>query len=54
MAAPLAGLHPTTGERLGRTPLANGVRADDLTFSAPKSASVLAAVLGTEVERSVL
>jgi conjugative relaxase-like TrwC/TraI family protein len=35
------GLHPTTGDRLGRAWRADGVTGFDLTFSAPKSVSAL-------------
>ena len=54
MQALLDGRAPVTGEKLGRTPLRDGVRAYDLTFSAPKSVSVMAAVLGADVEQQVL
>jgi len=42
--AVMAGLHPTTGERLGRRFGDSSVRGFDATFSAPKSVSVLFAM----------
>jgi conjugative relaxase-like TrwC/TraI family protein len=54
MAALLEGRHPRTGEQLGQKPLENGVRAYDLTFSAPKSVSLLAGLCGESVERAAL
>jgi conjugative relaxase-like TrwC/TraI family protein len=54
MAALLQGRHPVTGDRLGRPPRADGVRAYDLTFSAPKTVSVLAAFLGGRSEQVLL
>ncbi len=42
--AVMAGLHPTTGERLGRRFGDDSVRGFDATFSAPKSVSVLFAM----------
>ena len=42
--AVMAGLHPTTGERLGRRFGETSVRGFDATFSAPKSVSVLFAI----------
>ena len=39
--AVMAGLHPETGERLGRRFGEASVRGFDATFSAPKSVSVL-------------
>jgi len=50
----MAGVDPRTGESLGRGLRSDGVRGFDLTFSAPKSVSVLSAVCGGEVERAVL
>ena len=50
----LDGLHPRTGERLGQRLRPDGVRGFDLTFSAPKSVSVLSAVAGGEIERAVI
>ena len=49
--AVMAGLHPTTGERLGRRFGDGSVRGFDATFSAPKSVSVLFAI-GDEQLRS--
>jgi len=43
------GLHPGTGERLGRTWRADAVTGFDLTFSAPKSVSALWALGNTDV-----
>ncbi len=54
MAALLAGRHPQTGEALGRAPRSDGVRAYDLTFSAPKTVSVLAAFTGGRSEQVLL
>lgn len=54
MGALLEGLDPTTGEKLGQKPRTDGVRAYDLTFSAPKSVSVLAGIAGGETERQVI
>ena len=50
----MAGVDPRSGEPLGRRLRPDGVRGFDLTFSAPKSVSVLSAVCGGEVERAVL
>jgi conjugative relaxase-like TrwC/TraI family protein len=50
----MAGVDPRTGEALGRRLRPDGVRGFDLTFSAPKSVSVLSAVCGGEVERAVI
>ncbi len=46
--------HPETGEKLGQAPRENSIRAYDLTFSAPKSVSVLATLVGGEVEQKLL
>jgi conjugative relaxase-like TrwC/TraI family protein len=54
MAALLDGRHPVSGEQLGQRPRPDGVRAYDLTFSAPKSVSVLASLLGSDGERFVV
>src|SRR5579884_973546 len=48
------GLDPRSGEPLGRRLRADGVRGFDLTFSAPKSVSVLSALCGGQVEREVV
>ncbi len=48
------GLDPRSGEPLGRRQRRDGVRGFDLTFSAPKSVSVLSAVCGEEVERAMV
>lgn len=50
----MAGVDPRTGEALGRRLRSDGVRGFDLTFSAPKSVSVMSAVCGGEIERAVL
>ncbi len=50
----MGGLDPRTGEPLGQGLRADGVRGFDLTFSAPKSVSVLSAICGGEVEREVV
>src|SRR5512140_559914 len=52
--AVMAGRHPRSGEPLGRRLRSDGVRGFDLTFSAPKSVSVLAAMCGGGVERVVV
>ena len=54
MAALLAGRHPQSGEALGRAPRSDGVRAYDLTFSAPKTVSVLATFTGGRSEQVLL
>jgi conjugative relaxase-like TrwC/TraI family protein len=54
MAALLDGRDPRTAERLGQRPRPDGVRAFDLTFSAPKTASVLLGLLGGDAERAGL
>ena len=54
MAALLAGRHPESGEALGRAPRSDGVRAYDLTFSAPKTVSVLATFTGGRSEQVLL
>jgi conjugative relaxase-like TrwC/TraI family protein len=54
MAALLDGRDPRNGERLGQRPRPDGVRAFDLTFSAPKTVSVLLGLLGGEAERAGL
>ncbi len=51
--AVMAGLHPTTGERLGRRYGDESVRGFDATFSAPKSVSVLFAIGGDETRQQV-
>jgi len=48
------GLHPVTGQRLGRTWRADGVTGYDLTFSAPKSVSALWALGSEDVAASAL
>jgi len=50
----MVGEDPRSGEPLGRRLRSDGVRGFDLTFSAPKSVSVLSAVCGGEAERAVL
>ncbi|MHB2023690.1 MAG: MobF family relaxase, partial [Mycobacteriales bacterium] len=47
------GLHPVDGSRLGRAWRVDGVTGFDLTFSAPKSVSVLWALGGGEVGKAV-
>jgi conjugative relaxase-like TrwC/TraI family protein len=54
MAALLDGRDPQTGEPLGQRPRPDGVRAFDLTFSAPKTVSVLLGLLGGQAERAGL
>src|SRR5258708_7564058 len=54
MAALVDGRDPETGGQLGRPPRQDGVRAFDLTFSAPKTVSVLLGLLGGEAERAGL
>ena len=49
----MAGLHPATGERLGRRFGDTSVRGFDATFSAPKSVSVLFAVGDQQLRREV-
>jgi conjugative relaxase-like TrwC/TraI family protein len=49
-----AGRHPVSGEQLGQRPRRNTIRAYDLTFSAPKTVSLLASLGGTEQERAVI
>jgi conjugative relaxase-like TrwC/TraI family protein len=51
--AVMAGLHPTTGERLGRRYGDESVRGFDATFSAPKSVSVLFAIGDGQLQRTV-
>ncbi len=51
--AVMAGLHPATGERLGRRCGDGSVRGFDATFSAPKSVSVLFAVGDDETRQQV-
>ncbi|MBT8215657.1 MAG: relaxase domain-containing protein [Acidimicrobiia bacterium] len=51
--AVMAGLQPTTGERLGRRFGETSVRGFDATFSAPKSVSVLFAVGDQQLRREV-
>jgi conjugative relaxase-like TrwC/TraI family protein len=51
LRALFAGRHPASGQQLGQAPKARSIRAFDLTFSAPKSVSVLATLLGGRVER---
>jgi len=48
------GLHPGTGQRLGRAWRADGVTGYDLTFSAPKSVSALWALGSEDVAASAL
>jgi len=50
----MAGEDPRSGGPLGRRLRLDGVRGFDLTFSAPKSVSVLSAVCGGDAERAVL
>jgi conjugative relaxase-like TrwC/TraI family protein len=47
------GLHPVTGEALGRAWRADAVTGYDLTFSAPKSVSVLWAIGGATAQAEV-
>ena len=47
------GLHPVTGDALGRTWRADAVTGFDLTFSAPKSVSVLWALGGATAQTEV-
>jgi conjugative relaxase-like TrwC/TraI family protein len=47
------GLHPTTGDALGRGWRADAVTGYDLTFSAPKSVSVLWALGGATAQTQV-
>jgi conjugative relaxase-like TrwC/TraI family protein len=51
--AVMAGLHPTTGVRLGRRFGETSVRGFDATFSAPKSVSVLFAIGDQQLRREV-
>nr|MDJ0498975.1 MobF family relaxase [Acidimicrobiia bacterium] len=51
--AVMAGLDPTTGERLGRRFGDGSVRGFDATFSAPKSVSVLFAIGDQQLRREV-
>ncbi len=51
--AVMAGLHPSTGVRLGRRFGETSVRGFDATFSAPKSVSVLFAVGNERLQREV-
>jgi hypothetical protein len=48
----LAGEHPATGEALGRV-VAGRVPGFDLTFSAPKSVSVLFGIGGDELRGAI-
>ena len=48
------GLHPLTGQRLGRAWRADGVTGYDLTFSAPKSVSALWALGSEDVAAAAL
>jgi conjugative relaxase-like TrwC/TraI family protein len=48
------GLHPVTGQRLGRAWRADGVTGYDLTFSAPKSVSALWALGSEDVAAAAL
>jgi conjugative relaxase-like TrwC/TraI family protein len=48
------GRHPHTGEQLGQPPRATSIRAYDLTFSAPKTVSILASLMGGQDERAIL
>jgi len=50
----LDGRDPVSGVALGQRPRPDGVRAYDLTFSAPKSVSVLAGLVGGDTEREVI
>ncbi len=49
----LAGQHPTTGAQLRRMTARSTVAAYDLTFSAPKSVSVLLALADQQMEQAV-
>jgi conjugative relaxase-like TrwC/TraI family protein len=53
-AALMEGRHPGTGERLRRVGGRSKVAAFDLTFSAPKSVSVLFAVGGPALSRALV
>ncbi len=46
--------HPDTGEKLGQAPQEKSILAYDLTFSAPKSVSVLATLIGGKVEQKLV
>jgi hypothetical protein len=48
------GLHPATGEQLGRRLRKDGVAAWDITFSADKSVSLLWAFGGPDIRREVM
>ncbi len=54
LQAIFAGQHPETGDQLGQRPRRNTIRAYDLTFSAPKTVSLLASLCGEATERAVL
>ncbi len=54
LEALFAGKHPDTGEQLGQPPRDNTIRAYDLTFSAPKTVSLLASLCGGEIEGAVI
>jgi conjugative relaxase-like TrwC/TraI family protein len=54
LRALFAGRHPETGAQLGQRPNERTIRAYDLTFSAPKSVSLLASLCGGETERTVI
>ena len=47
------GLHPGTGEQLGRAWRSDGVTGYDLTFSAPKSVSALWAISGPQIASDI-
>jgi conjugative relaxase-like TrwC/TraI family protein len=52
--AVMNGVDPRSGEPLGQRLRTDGVRGFDLTFSAPKSVSVLSAICGGEIEREIV
>jgi conjugative relaxase-like TrwC/TraI family protein len=54
LEAIFAGTHPVSGEQLGQRPRPNTIRAYDLTFSAPKTVSLLASLGDSEQERAVI
>ncbi|MHB8492595.1 MAG: MobF family relaxase, partial [Solirubrobacteraceae bacterium] len=54
LKALFAGQHLESGEQLGQCPRENTVRAYDLTFSAPKTVSLLASLCGPDTERGVI
>ncbi|MHB8533296.1 MAG: MobF family relaxase [Solirubrobacteraceae bacterium] len=54
MSSLLEGRNPASGEQLGQGVRKDGVAAYDLTFSAPKTVSILAAIAGGDSERAVI